>query len=81
MRVFLNQLGIVCSLGEDADTVRQNLLRDDAEGGLSTDLHLAEQPLMLGKVLANRIIGELDGSGKAVEHDSSTAALIRYYRD
>ncbi|MCA9187551.1 MAG: glucose-6-phosphate isomerase [Planctomycetales bacterium] len=35
----------------------------------------------LGKVLANRIIGELDGSGKAVEHDSSTAALIRYYRD
>ena len=53
MRVFLNQLGIVCSLGEDADTVRQNLLRDDAEGGLSTDLHLAEQPLMLGKVLAN----------------------------
>jgi glucose-6-phosphate isomerase len=38
----------------------------------------------LGKVLANRITPELsaaDGQSAAVVHDSSTAALIKWYRD
>lgn len=38
----------------------------------------------LGKVLANRIAPELsavDGDSSAVAHDSSTAALIQWYRD
>ncbi len=38
----------------------------------------------LGKVLANRIAPELsavDGGSSAVAHDSSTAALIQWYRD
>ena len=38
----------------------------------------------LGKVLANRITPELsavDGNSSAVVHDSSTAALIQWYRD
>ena len=38
----------------------------------------------LGKVLANRITPELsavDGDSTAVAHDSSTAALIQWYRD
>jgi len=35
----------------------------------------------LGKALAQRIIGELGGGGGAVTgHDSSTRALIRWYR-
>jgi glucose-6-phosphate isomerase len=35
----------------------------------------------LGKTLAQRIAGELRGSGAAADaHDSSTAALIRRYR-
>jgi len=34
----------------------------------------------LGKVLANRIVRDLDGPDQRSEHDSSTQALIRYYR-
>jgi glucose-6-phosphate isomerase len=34
----------------------------------------------LGKVLAQRIIPELDGSERSLHHDSSTNALIRRYR-
>jgi glucose-6-phosphate isomerase len=35
----------------------------------------------LGKVLAKKIIGELDGSGPASgSHDSSTTSLIEWYR-
>ncbi len=34
----------------------------------------------LGKVLATRIVQEIDGSDSGVRHDSSTEALIRYYR-
>jgi glucose-6-phosphate isomerase len=34
----------------------------------------------LGKVLAQRIVGELEGNAEALAHDSSTNALIRHYR-
>jgi glucose-6-phosphate isomerase len=34
----------------------------------------------LGKVLAARIVPQLDGTQDALDHDSSTNALIRYYR-
>jgi glucose-6-phosphate isomerase len=35
----------------------------------------------LGKVLANRITPELTGDENAVDHDSSTAAMIEWYRE
>jgi glucose-6-phosphate isomerase len=35
----------------------------------------------LGKVLAQNIIPELQDHSKALGHDSSTNALIRFYRD
>jgi glucose-6-phosphate isomerase len=34
----------------------------------------------LGKALAKRIVGELRGSGEPLDHDGSTASLIRRYR-
>ena len=34
----------------------------------------------LGKVLAKRIVPQLQGQDEALDHDSSTNALIRYYR-
>ena len=34
----------------------------------------------LGKVLATKILGELEGSGAVEGHDSSTTALIERYR-
>jgi glucose-6-phosphate isomerase len=33
----------------------------------------------LGKQLAKKILGEFESSDTAVEHDSSTSNLIRYY--
>ncbi|BGP73363.1 glucose-6-phosphate isomerase [Rhodotorula toruloides] len=33
----------------------------------------------LGKVLAKRILGQLDDSSKVVDHDSSTTGLIKHY--
>jgi glucose-6-phosphate isomerase len=35
----------------------------------------------LGKVLAKRIVGELQAADPALAHDSSTNALIRKYRE
>jgi glucose-6-phosphate isomerase len=35
----------------------------------------------LGKVLANRIISELQSDTPSADHDSSTSALIAHYRE
>ncbi len=49
--------------------------------GIVWDLNSFDQwGVELGKVLANRIVPELSGAERALEHDSSTNALIRRYR-
>jgi 3-oxoacyl-[acyl-carrier-protein] synthase-1 len=51
--IFLNDLGIVCALGEDKPAVRESLFRDDAPMGVaSDDALIAGHSLALGRVVA-----------------------------
>lgn len=51
--IFLNDLGIVCALGEDKPAVRESLFRDDAPMGVaSDDTLIAGHGLALGRVVA-----------------------------
>lgn len=51
--IFLNDLGIVCALGEDKPAVREALFRDDAPTGVaSDDALIAGHRLALGRVVA-----------------------------
>lgn len=51
--IFLNDLGIVCALGDDKPAVRESLFRDDAPTGVAPDDALiAGHSLALGRVVA-----------------------------
>ncbi len=52
MSAFLSELGMVCSLGEGKDAVREALFGSAPSGVKTTDFFAADRPLALGRVEA-----------------------------
>ncbi len=72
MSAYLSELGLVCSLGNDQQAVREGLFAAAPSGVKTTDFYAPDRPLALGRVDA--VLPSLEAA--AVEFRSRNNALV-----